>query len=93
MKTVEIDQANDSLRNYAGSVRDTPLVITDSGKPVAALLSLDNVDMETVSLSTNPKFLSIIENSRRRQDREGGASGDEMRKRLGADNKTNGVDG
>lgn len=92
MKTLDIEQANDSLRDYAGSVRDTPLIVTDHGKPIAALLSLDNVDMETISLSTDPKFHSIIEDSRQRQEREGGISSDEMRRRLEANNETNGAD-
>ena len=83
MNTLEIEQANHSLRKYAAQVKD-PLVITDHGKPIAALLSLENVDMETVSLSTNPRFLSIIERSRRRQEEEGGISSEEMRKRLEA---------
>jgi len=83
MNTVEIEHAKDSLREYAGRVKDKPLVITDHGRPVAALLSLDNTDMETVSLSTNPKFIALIERSRSRQTAEGGISSEEMRKRLG----------
>lgn len=38
---------------------------------------------ETISLSTNPKFLRIIELSRKRQRKEGSISSDEMRRRLG----------
>ena len=40
-------------------------------------------DAETISLSTNPKFLRIIERSRKRQRKEGSLSSDEMRRRLG----------
>jgi len=39
-------------------------------------------DWDTVSLSTNPKFLELIERSRARQRAEGGISADEMRRRL-----------
>ena len=39
----------------------------------------------TVSLSTNPQFLALIERSRARQESEGGISSDEMRWRLGLD--------
>ncbi|GFP20502.1 hypothetical protein HKBW3S03_02005, partial [Candidatus Hakubella thermalkaliphila] len=42
-----------------------------------------NADMETVSLSTNPQFLALIERSRARQQAEGGISSEEMRRRLG----------
>ncbi|MCK4485635.1 MAG: type II toxin-antitoxin system prevent-host-death family antitoxin [Desulfobacterales bacterium] len=83
MNIVEIEDAKDSLRNYAQRVKDHPIVITDHGRPVAALLPLDNTDIETATLSTNPKFLALIERSRRRQTTEGGISSQEMRKRLG----------
>jgi prevent-host-death family protein len=83
MNTVEIEDAKDSLRNYAERVKDDPIVIMDHGRPIAALLSLDDTDVETATLSTNPKFLALIERSRRRQTIEGGISSQEMRKRLG----------
>jgi hypothetical protein len=41
-----------------------------------------NADIETVSLSNNPKFLNLIERSRARQKSEGGISTEEMRRRL-----------
>ncbi len=42
-----------------------------------------DAQQETVSLSTNPKFLALIERSRQRHEQEGGLSSDEMRRRLG----------
>jgi prevent-host-death family protein len=83
MKTIEIGDARNSLGEYVGHEEDLPLVVTDHGRPVAALLPLPNADMETVSLSTSPKFLALIERSRQRQSKEGGISSDEMRRRLG----------
>ena len=46
-----------------------------------------SADFETVSLSTNPKFLAMIERSRARQKLEGGISSGEMRRRLGIPTK------
>ncbi len=40
-------------------------------------------DSETMKLSTNPKFIAIIEDSRARMKAEGGISSEEMRRRLG----------
>ncbi len=40
-------------------------------------------DWETESLSNNPKFLAILERSRKRLREEGGISSEEMRRRLG----------
>lgn len=83
MKTIEIGDAQDSLGKYVEQEEGLPLVVTDHGRPVAALLPVPNADMETVSLSTSPKFLALIERSRERQGKEGGITTDDMRRRLG----------
>ena len=85
MNTVEKEQAKDSLGDYVGRLEDKPTVITDHGKPIAALWPLRNADLETVSLSTNPKFIGLIERSRRRHSTEGGISSKEMREKFGMD--------
>jgi hypothetical protein len=53
------------------------------GKPFAAVVPIRNADEETVSLSTNRKFLAIIERSRSRTKKEGAISSKELRRRLG----------
>jgi len=82
MKTVEIKKATMPLSDYTKTVKKEPVIITREGKPVAALVSISNADIETVSLSNNPKFLNLIERSRARQKSEGGISTEEMRRRL-----------
>jgi antitoxin (DNA-binding transcriptional repressor) of toxin-antitoxin stability system len=64
MKTLEIKQATGDLASYATQVRSEPVVVTDHGKPVMALLPINNADLETVSLSTDPRFIALIERSR-----------------------------
>lgn len=49
---------------------------------MAALVSITNADIETVSLSSNPEFIALIERSRAKQKAEGGISTKEMRRRL-----------
>lgn len=83
MKTVEMDKATKTLAEYARATE--PLVITQEGKPVAVLLPLENADLETVSLSTDPRFLALIERSRSRLAQEGGLSSEEVRRQLGLD--------
>ncbi|MEW6417751.1 MAG: type II toxin-antitoxin system prevent-host-death family antitoxin [Nitrospirota bacterium] len=81
-KTVEISKANLPLSDYTKKVKREPVIITKEGKPVAVLVSISNADIETVSLSNNPKFIALIERSRTRQKSEGGISSEEMRRRL-----------
>ena len=83
MRTLEIVKATAPLAEYAQNVSQEPVILTLDGKPVAALVSIENVDWETVTLSTHPKFLALIEQSRARQKAEGGISSAEMRRRLG----------
>ena len=85
MKTVEKEQAKESLKEYVTQLKHDPTVITDHGIPIAALLPIENADLETVSLSTNPKFIALIERSRQRHSAEGGISSKKMRKRLKID--------
>lgn len=83
MKIVDITEANASLADYTESLSGEPVIITNNGEPIAALINLENVDLETVSLSSNPKFIEMIERSRAWCRQEGGISSIEMRRRLG----------
>ena len=82
MKVIRIEDAKKSLAEYA-TESDEAVVVTSNGKPVAALMPIEDADMETISLSTNPKFMRIIERSRKRQRKEVSVSSAEMRRRLG----------
>jgi antitoxin (DNA-binding transcriptional repressor) of toxin-antitoxin stability system len=82
MRTVEIAKATLPLADYTKDVKKEPVVVTFRGKPIAALVGIKNADMETVSLSNNPRFLALIERSRARQKARGGISTEEMRRRL-----------
>ena len=83
MKVLEKVDATASLAEYTADLDQEPVIIMSRGKPIAALVPIDNVDLETLSLSTDPQFLGLIERSRSRHRAEGGISSDEMRRRLG----------
>lgn len=83
MKEVDITSATAPLADYARAAHKGAVVVTESGRPVAVVLSLEDVDRETLSLSTNPEFLEILRRSRTRHAAEGGITSDQMRQRLG----------
>ena len=60
MKTIEKTDATASLASYAEHAEDFPIVITDHGRPIAALMPIPNADADTVSLSSNPEFLASL---------------------------------
>jgi PHD/YefM family antitoxin component YafN of YafNO toxin-antitoxin module len=82
MRTLELDEATKTLREFAREAGKQPLVLTESGKPVAVLLPIENADLESVSLSTNPRSVESIERSRARLAEEGGIPAEEVRRRL-----------
>lgn len=82
MKIVEKKEATATLATYAEDVGSDPLIVTEHGKPVAALVAIENADLETVALSTNADFIQLIERSWARVRAEAGISSQEMRRRL-----------
>lgn len=57
---------------WAKDVKKEPVIVTSDGKPVAALVSVKNADLEMVKLSTHPQFIALIEQSRARHKSGGG---------------------
>lgn len=64
MKTLEMDRATESLSKYASRLSSGMLVLTSHKKPIAAVVSLEGVDEESLLLSSNPEFMKIIRHSR-----------------------------
>lgn len=88
MKKLELHEATESLAEYVKRVEDEPVIIVHKGVALAALIPLSDVDYETVELSTNPKFIAMLERSRARHKAEGGISSEEVRRRFGADGES-----
>jgi antitoxin (DNA-binding transcriptional repressor) of toxin-antitoxin stability system len=82
MKVVEKADATGTLAEYAAEIASGAVIVTSGGHPVAALVPIENADLETVSLSTNREFLELIERSRTRVRDSGGISSEEMRSRF-----------
>ncbi|MEJ7639931.1 MAG: hypothetical protein WKF75_18665 [Singulisphaera sp.] len=82
MKMIILGEASILLADSEKQTRMEPLAVTDNGAPTAVILPLANADLETVSLSTNPEFIALIEQSRARARVEGSVSAEEMRRRV-----------
>lgn len=83
MKHIELDAAKDSLAHFAAGVKGEPLVVTREGTPLTVLLSVDGMDLESMTLSTDAEFLEIIQASRSRHPVGSGLSRDDLLKELG----------
>ena len=82
MKVIDTRDATATLAEYATQIGNGPVIVTSEGRPVAALVPIENADLETVSLSTNREFLALIDRSRARVQAEGGIPSNEMRRRF-----------
>ncbi len=60
MRTLEISKASQPLADYAARLGSESLVITSNRKPVAALVSLKDMDRESLALSLSPEFARIM---------------------------------
>jgi antitoxin (DNA-binding transcriptional repressor) of toxin-antitoxin stability system len=73
--------AQASLADYVKNLGREPAIVGFEGKPVAVLVAI--ADIESVSLSHNPKFQKIVETSRQQQKSGSTISSAEVRKKLG----------
>jgi hypothetical protein len=65
MKAMKLPKELESFLDVAETAEEETLVFTRKKRPVAALVSLRKVDRESLALSTNPRFLRIIETARK----------------------------
>jgi PHD/YefM family antitoxin component YafN of YafNO toxin-antitoxin module len=82
MRTIDISTASKPLCEYANELDDEIIVLTSNERPVAAIVSLRNVDKEALSLSLNPEFIEIINKAREDFDTGRRLSFDEMKQAV-----------
>ena len=83
VRTVDIADAIQTLAEYARQLDGGRIVVTSGGQLLAAVVLMDDADLETVSLSMDPQFMEIIRHSRTRGEREGGVAADEVERKSG----------
>lgn len=83
MKTLELREATGPLADYARTAARGPVLVVSRGKPIAAVVSMKGMDLETATVSISPVFQEIIRRSRERQKIEGGLTTEQLRQSLG----------
>jgi prevent-host-death family protein len=75
MKTVPAADVGADLDEYLDRVAEDPIIITRDGRPVAALVPVDEGDdLERLSLAHNRRFRRLLEEAYERVQRGGGLS-------------------
>jgi PHD/YefM family antitoxin component YafN of YafNO toxin-antitoxin module len=83
MKTVDLAKASKSLPAYAHDLSEEPVILTVDGEPVAALVSLKNVNRESLVLSTSPAFLRLMQAAREELAKGDSVSLEEIKREPG----------
>ena len=83
MKTLDVSKATAPLSQYARALDQEPLVLTDGDQPIAALMPIEDADLETIALGSNPKFLALLEQARAQRRAGAGLTTEEVRTKLG----------
>jgi hypothetical protein len=63
-KTIELSTAKQPLSAYADEFGQDIVVLTLNGRAIAAVVALEDMDLELLSLSLNPEFVAILERAR-----------------------------
>lgn len=82
MKIIAVDKDNVTLTQVAALAKTGPVILTRGGKPLLAVKDVSHSDWESVSLTNNPRFRALIEESRRSFQEEGGIRLEDLRREL-----------
>lgn len=82
MKSVEINDATDTLKDYAEHLTKEPVVVTRGGKAIAALVRIRPSDLESFLVSESPVFKRIVKRSRVSYKTDNGLTREELERRL-----------
>lgn len=83
MKIAPLAEVKDRFSAYIDESRESPIVVTRNGRPVAMLIAIEQEDdLDSLLLVHNPRFLQLLEEARQRVRVTGGISLAEFRRRL-----------
>ena len=67
MKIAPLAEVKDQLSAYVDAAKESAIVVTRNGKPVALLTPiLEDEDLDRLLLAHDPKFLRVLEEARAR---------------------------
>ena len=85
MKVIALEGNVLTVPDLEELVKQGPVVLTRNGLPLMTVKDVTGSDWESVSLSSDPRFMAIIEESRRSYRESGGIDLESLRQELGFD--------
>lgn len=79
MRIASVADVKARFSAYLKASKEGPVIVTRNGKPVAALLSVEDEDeIEQLVLAYSPRFQSILQTARQQIRKEGGIQHEEF---------------
>ena len=89
MKIAPLAEVRDRFSAYIDESRESPVVVTRNGRPVAMIIAIeDEADLDSLLLAHNPRFVQLLDAARERVRVTGGVPLAEMRGRVEATPKS-----
>lgn len=83
MKIAPLAEVKDRFSAYIEASKESPVVVTRNGRPVAMIIPIeDEDDLDSLLLAHNPRFIQLLEEARQRVHSTGGVPLTEFRQRL-----------
>ncbi len=79
MKTLELTSPNELIE----LAKEEPLIVRDADGRSFAVCEVDEGDLEVMALNQSPEFWAILERSRKRAEKEGWLTTEQLKARLG----------
>ncbi len=83
MTRVTLEQKDITLKDNAKLLENGPVLVTEQGQPVMAVIPLDESEAEAWAMGQSEELMALVDESRRQLREEGGLSPEQMRKELG----------
>ena len=83
MTVFAVEDCDLTAADLAKLAKSGTVVLAKRGKPCVSIHDVSRHEWGSIELADNPRFVAIIEESRRSLREEGGVSSDEVRRQLG----------
>jgi hypothetical protein len=91
MKVVPLEKSTMTVPELVELAKSEAVVLTRDGQPLVTVRDVSGCDWESASLANNPRFIALIEESRRSYQDGGGIGLEQLRKELGLDVNPNSI--
>lgn len=89
MKVVPLEGTTMTVPELVELAKDEAIILTRDGQPLASVRDVSGSDWESTSLAHNPRFIAIIEQSRRSYRDQGGIGLEQLRRELSLEQAPN----